>query len=115
MYKCNKCGGVFEKLNNYKCALCGSVDFVELSDLALTVMENIDSNNWEVSDYEIICPYCGYAKHVEYEMYFGDNVPEVYEEGTEELTCPECGHKFLLTKEMKWEYTTEVIKEDCND
>lgn len=76
------------------------------------VEENIECGNWECDDDFIICPYCEYKKKVEYEMYFGDKSPDVYTEGEEDLTCPECGHTFTLTKEMKWEYTTEIKEDD---
>ena len=74
------------------------------------IQENIDSGNWEISSYAIICPCCGYKKSVDYEMCFGDSCPNVYEEGEEEITCPECKHRFKLTKEIEWNYTTEVIE-----
>lgn len=69
----------------------------------------MENRNFEISKSEIICPYCGYSKDVEYEMYFGDNDIAVYEEGEEKVKCPECGHTFRLTKEMSWDYLTEVI------
>ena len=75
------------------------------------IRENGENHNWEQSNDRIICPWCGYEKLVEYECYFGDSCPDVYEEGSEDLTCPECGHRFTLTKEIQWEYTTEVIVE----
>lgn len=75
------------------------------------VQENIESNNFEIDNDYIICPYCGYKKKAEYETYFGDCCPDVYEEGEEDVNCPECGKTFLLTKELSWEYRTE-IRED---
>ena len=75
------------------------------------IKENIECCNWECSDDEIICPYCGYKKEVEYDFYFGDNDINVYEEGDQDVKCPECGHIFELRKTMKWEYETEVKTE----
>ena len=75
------------------------------------IKENIEMNNFEVSDNYIICPYCGYKQEVEYDFYFGENDIDVYEEGEQDVKCPDCGHVFLLTKTLTWEYTTE-IKED---
>lgn len=75
------------------------------------IQENIECNNFEISDYEIICPYCGYKKSVEYEMLFGNSYVNEYEEGEEILQCPKCKHKFKLYKEIKWEYQTEIIDE----
>lgn len=75
------------------------------------IKENIESENWEISSMQIICPYCGYSRDVEYEMCFGECCPDVYEEGEEKITCPECGHTFKLIKEISWDYTTEVINE----
>jgi len=72
------------------------------------IQQNIEEQNWELASSEIICPYCGFAKDVDYEMYFGDSPVSVYEEGEELITCPECGHEFLLEKRIEWEYGTYV-------
>lgn len=79
-----------------------------MSDLEIMIQENIESENWETSSSEIICPYCGLSKEVEYDFYFGDNSINVYEEGEEDVTCPRCGHIFSLDKELNWTYTTSV-------
>lgn len=73
------------------------------------IQENIECNNFEISEDEIICPYCGYKESVTIEMYFGDDYVDEYREGEKKLTCPKCKHKFLLSKSLKWEYTTEII------
>ena len=72
------------------------------------IKENIECCNWESSEHEIICPYCGYKQEVEYDFYFGDNDINVYEEGDQDVKCPECGHTFELRKKLNWEYETEV-------
>ena len=60
---------------------------------------------------EIICPYCGKKYGPTYEeTYIGGEDVDCYKEGEQgEFTCDECGKKFRLSAEMKWEYTTETI------
>lgn len=76
-----------------------------------TIQENIEYNNFEESNDEIICPYCGYKEEVSYEMYWGDEIVDEYKAGEIKLKCPKCEHDFLLTKDFLWVYTTEIIKE----
>lgn len=54
-------------------------------------------------------PHYGYKRSVISEMNFGDDYPEVFKEGEETITCPECGYTFNLIKKLSWEYTTEII------
>ena len=67
-------------------------------------------SNWECDDV-IICPYCGKKYEPTYEeTYIGGKDVDCYKEGEQgEFTCDECGKKFRLSAEMKWEYTTETI------
>lgn len=74
------------------------------------VQENIESGNWEFSYSEIICPYCGYSKEVDVEMRFGDSSVEPYKEGDKDITCPECGHMFRLSKQLRWRYETNIVE-----
>lgn len=81
-----------------------------ITDIDEIIQTNIENENYEMSDDHIICPYCGYSEEVSYEMCFGNDLPDVYTEGEETLTCPQCNHSFLLTKTISWDYTMEMIK-----
>lgn len=73
-------------------------------------------SNWEAGE-NIRCPYCGKEYEPSYEDTFigGDSV-ECYEEGEQgEFVCDECGKKFTLSAEMRWEYTTETIDGEMTD
>lgn len=67
-------------------------------------------SNWECDD-EIICPYCGKKYEPTYEeTYIGGKDVDCYKEGEQgEFICDECGKKFILSTEMKYEYITETI------
>ena len=81
-----------------------------MSNLDVQIQENIEDDNWESSSDQVICPYCGHTEDVEYDFYFGDCSPNVYEEGEEDVTCPLCHHTFVLEKELNWNYTTRIKK-----
>ena len=74
-------------------------------------MDNEWYSNWECSVFDIICPYCGKRYDPTYGgTYIGGRVVDFYEEGDQgEFTCDECGKRFKLSTEIKWEYTTETI------
>lgn len=76
------------------------------------VRENIESGNFELATDEIICPYCGYSKDIDVDMWFGDSSVNPYEEGEQEITCPECGHTFILEKRLSWDYETNIKEAD---
>jgi len=73
-------------------------------------------SNWECDD-EIICPYCGKKYEPTYEeTYIGGEDVDCYKEGEQgEFTCDECGKKFRLSAETKWEYTTETIEGEMTE
>lgn len=75
------------------------------------IMSGESYSNWECGD-EIICPHCGKRYKPTYdETYIGGEGVECYDEGYQgEFTCDNCGKKFTLHVEMKWEYTTQTIE-----
>ncbi len=81
-----------------------------ITELKQTIKENIENQNFEISNDEIICPYCGFKEDVEYEMYFGENDINPFEEGEQEVKCPNCNRIFHLSKELYWRYETSVIE-----
>ena len=72
------------------------------------VQDNVEVGNCEYSSDEIICPYCGYSKNIDIDMWFGDTSIHPYEEGEQEITCPICKHIFILQKQLSWKYETSV-------
>lgn len=73
-------------------------------------------SNWEAEE-NIRCPYCGKEYEPSYEdTYIGGDCVECYEEGEQgEFVCDECGKKFTLSAEIRWEYTTETIDGEMTD
>jgi hypothetical protein len=51
----------------------------------------------------VVCPYCDY----EYDSY--DNP---YDEGEEELQCPDCGKQFNCSTNISYSWTTSKLEED---
>ena len=73
--------------------------------------------NWEVSNTDIICPYCGKKYEATYdETYIGGKDVDCYEEGDQgEFACDECGKRFELSIEKRWTYITETIDEEMTE
>lgn len=55
------------------------------------------------TDY-VICPHCGYAIPTDlgYEYF-----PEIYEDGSHKITCPECDKDFILETSVSYSYETK--------
>ncbi len=56
------------------------------------------------SDKYVICPYCGYAIPTDYGY---EDFPEIYTEGDNDLTCPECEKDFVLETSVSYYYETK--------
>ena len=57
----------------------------------------------------VICPWCGSIRRTNVGW---EDFPEIYEDGTHEMVCDECGKLFELTTRVSYSYDTERIEED---
>ena len=102
--KCCKCGKIFFGFSwdtNTKCYNCLKLENLEAIQMAIKDGdEDVDTYS---SDY-VICPYCGHA--MEPDLGYAD-WPEIYEDGSHDTECPECGKTFTLSTSVSYSWETE--------
>lgn len=61
-------------------------------------------NTW--SDDYVVCPYCGHA----HDTCLGyEDFPEIYEEGSHNIKCDECGKEFELMTFISYSWETRKV------
>ena len=105
--KCKRCGK--EKWISEKDHLCRQCrtekeqekikrDFDEFQEEA---EEGEKFDTWH-TDF-VICPHCGYAIPADLPY---EDFPELYEDGSHEIDCPECEKQFILETNVSYSYET---------
>lgn len=70
-------------------------------------VEEYKENHEQFLERELICPYCNY------EQKYAKDDGWCYQDGKElEYECEECGRKFIIYPDFKWEFTTQCIDEE---
>lgn len=99
---CARCGKEKEITFSWetKCWKCQKEEALEEVQEAIKEgEEDVDTGS---SDY-VICPYCGEAIET---CYGYEDFPELYEEGDNEIECPECEKTFIMNTSISYYYET---------
>ena len=101
---CERCGKPSRMMSwDRICFQCKKDEALERAQESVRTADPEEEPDTWSSDY-VICPYCGEAMDTDVGY---EDFPEIYEDGTHEVECPECGRVFTLETSISYTWETK--------